>query len=308
MSDSFPTPESSPSPNPAPIGFHLGLWAYFTVPFAILILLVLGAALGVFPAVLLFVFFALVVGLFCRGARLFCGVTLALLLAAGFLLPAGGRSREPVRRSAGANNSNRIAMALLQYEKQFGSLPPPYVCDGRGRPAHSWRVLILPFLGEAELYSKYSFAEPWDGPNNSKLLADIPRVFRCPSDLDSGTAANYIAVVGPETAWPGEKPRKSSEIVDRSHTILVVETTWSDIPWTAPRDLDLATLPLEISPAHRPSPSDPPPRPAISSRHPGGAHVAFADGNVAFLPSDISPEKLQQLLNVSGPKPKDLDW
>ena len=35
---------------------------------------------------------------------------------------------------------------------------------------HSWRVLLLPYLDRSDLYKAYDFTEPWDGPNNRKLL------------------------------------------------------------------------------------------------------------------------------------------
>ena len=45
---------------------------------------------------------------------------------------------------------------------------------------HSWRVLILPFLDQQSLYNQYDFREPWNGPNNIKLLNSMPSVLRLP--------------------------------------------------------------------------------------------------------------------------------
>ena len=60
-------------------------------------------------------------------------------------------------------------MAVANYHETYGCFPPAYVADRDGKPMHSWRVLILPFLEQRELYNAYNFAEPWDGPNNRKL-------------------------------------------------------------------------------------------------------------------------------------------
>ena len=76
-------------------------------------------------------------------------------------------------------NLKEIQLALLNYESAKGSLPPAYIADATAKPMHSWRVLILPYLGEMALYNKYNFNEPWNGPNNSKLAAQVPDVFRC---------------------------------------------------------------------------------------------------------------------------------
>ena len=55
------------------------------------------------------------------------------------------------------------------YEDEHGCFPPAYVADASGRPMHSWRVLILPYLDQQQLYDQYDFSEPWNGPNNQQL-------------------------------------------------------------------------------------------------------------------------------------------
>lgn len=292
-------PGQDQPPNPEPIPFQFGLWVLFIPPVLIAIYFAIASVAG-HGVALLTGFFASVAGLFWQRTRTFCGITTAMIVIVALLVPTFSPPRVGGRRMGCANNIKQIALALSFYEQRYGTFPPAYVCDKQGRPMYSWRVLILPYLDNAALYSQIKLDEPWDGPNNSKLTAWTPYVFSCPGDFGSRTTTSYVAVVGPETAWPGAKPRKSSEIVDRSHTILVVETDDANIPWAAPRDLELSKLPLNLNPK---------PGPGISSRHPGAVNVAFVDGAVRFLQNDIiSPEKLQQLLNVSGPKPKDLDW
>ncbi len=81
------------------------------------------------------------------------------------------------RRSECANHLRQIALALHDYHQVYGCLPPAHVDGPGGKPMHSWRVLILPFLHYDELYRQYDFAEPWDGPKNSLLAkAHSPRV------------------------------------------------------------------------------------------------------------------------------------
>ena len=65
-------------------------------------------------------------------------------------------------------------MAVANYHDMYKCFPPAYVADESGRPMHSWRVLLLPFLSESELYNAYNFAEPWGSPNNRKLLTRRP--------------------------------------------------------------------------------------------------------------------------------------
>ena len=73
---------------------------------------------------------------------------------------------------------------------------------------HSWRVLILPYLEQRALYDEYKFDEPWNGPNNGKLHSRVVECFSCPTDEQTISGqTSYVAVVGPETAWP--RARKS---------------------------------------------------------------------------------------------------
>ena len=48
-----------------------------------------------------------------------------------------------------------------------------------GTPLLSWRVAILPYMGESEkaLYSQFKLTEPWDSPHNKGLLAKMPKVY-----------------------------------------------------------------------------------------------------------------------------------
>jgi hypothetical protein len=165
----------------------------------------------------------------------FCATFIGLLafcLYAMFFLPREMRSRFSCQF-----NLRQIAFALQQYHLTYGSLPPAYVPDAHGKPMHSWRVLILPFLERDDLYAKYRFDEFWDGPNNRQLIDLMPRVYACPGQQGS-PYTDFQAVIGPNTAWPGPVGRKMAEIHDDSaSTVLVVEFTDGKTIWTEPRDL-----------------------------------------------------------------------
>ena len=51
---------------------------------------------------------------------------------------------------------------------------------------------------------------------------------------------NYFAVVGPNAAWTGDKPRKLADLgKDAVHTVLLAEMADSGIAWAEPKDLSL---------------------------------------------------------------------
>jgi prepilin-type processing-associated H-X9-DG protein len=192
------------------------------------------------------------------------------------------------------NYLHNIALALHNYHANYGSLPPAYLADGNGRPMHSWRVLILPYLDRPDLYQAYRFDEPWYGPNNSKLHNLIVDLFNCPEDHGGrkSTETSYVAVVGNETLWPGDHAVKLDDITDGlGNTLLVVEIADSGIHWMEPRDLHVAQMSRTINGKSGQG---------ISSGHPGGAVVGFADGRVRFLSEKTPPATIGALLTIRG--------
>ena len=86
----------------------------------------------------------------------------------------------PKRLRAARQNMLRLAFALDQFDAEHGELPPPAVCDKNGKLLLSWRVAILPQLGEKALFDQFKLDEPWDSPHNSKLVERMPAVFAAP--------------------------------------------------------------------------------------------------------------------------------
>jgi hypothetical protein len=188
--------------------------------------------------------------------------------------------------------------ALTSYHDTHGHFPPAYIVGADGKPWHSWRVLILPFIESNKVYDQYRFDEPWNGPNN-RLLADKIHleIFQCPSRTDYGkvTHTNIVAIVGDDTAFPGANWTQLSDFRDRGkHTILLAEYGGSDIQWMEPRDLNAHEMSFQINDAVSPS---------ISSLHPAGPAVVFADGIKAYrLHRPLSPETLSALVRTKSEK------
>ncbi len=193
------------------------------------------------------------------------------------------------------NNLYECAGAIRWYESNHGHLPPAYVTDESGKPIHSWRVLILPCLDRNDLYTRYNFDEPWDGPNNRNLHGIMPVNYTCVIEDRSGrrgqsTMTNYVAVVGPGTVWPGEETVKLSDLPSPESTVLLVEVANSDIHWMEPRDLTLDELLMEID-----SKADL----SISCKHSNRRpHVLFADGSIKTLGKDLTIDELKSMLTI----------
>jgi hypothetical protein len=208
-------------------------------------------------------------------------------VAAGFLIWQS-ISRNVANAAACTENIKKIVLAMHAYHDTLGTFPPAYFADRTGRPVHSWRVLLLPFLGERSLYDKYRFDEPWDGPHNRELASQMPLVFRCPADAGGTTGTSYLVVTGEGTVFPGARCRRISDVMDGPrNTILFVESTDSQIGWMEPRDLTYDQALGGINPRLGTG---------ISSRHAGLAFVANVDGSIWMLPEGTSRDTLRKLL------------
>jgi prepilin-type processing-associated H-X9-DG protein len=288
--------------------FQFGMKVLFALPVVVAVFFSVASYWGLGAAILFFVAVFGTAGLFCSTTRRITIVALAALLATALLLPMWSRAVSPARRCQCGNNVNRIVRALHNYHDAHGSFPPTYVADENGRPMHSWRVLLLPFLDQQLLYEQYDFDEPWDGPNNSRLAAQTPDPFQCPEEPRRMIpTTSYVAVIGSETMWPGSQPISLNDFTDDpAETLLVVEVANSGINWMEPRDLDISAITLEVNPKNGRGISSLHPGSRFP-REPGGAHVAFADGSVRFLPDTTVPEDLRAMLTRSDGESIDID-
>jgi type II secretory pathway pseudopilin PulG len=91
---------------------------------------------------------------------------IAILIA--LLLPMRRSAGEASRRSMCSNNLKQIGIALHNYADEYGAFPPAYTVDAEGKPLHSWRTLILPFIEQGPLYEKIDLSKPWDDPANKE--------------------------------------------------------------------------------------------------------------------------------------------
>jgi hypothetical protein len=166
--------------------FQFGLKHLLAMPLVFALLFAVIALMGVGPGAFLILVasFALTFYLLKSWTERIIVVAVFLILGV-VLLPAAmnGSGQGAARRMVCSNNLKQLGLALHNYHQTYGCFPPAYVADEDGRPMHhSWRVLVLPFLEQQQLYDQYRFDEPWDGPNNRKLAENVISIFHCPED------------------------------------------------------------------------------------------------------------------------------
>jgi len=231
------------------------------------------------------------------------GALFALLVCGGILvallLPAVQAGRNAAERVKCANNLRQIGLALHSYNDVHGTFPPAYIPDASGKPMHSWRVLILPFLEEKALYDQYDMNQPWDSPRNLALAQQMPKVFKCSTADAAPDKTTYQVIVGQQTMFPGAKGVKFNEVKDgTANTIAVVESSDSPVTWTEPVDLSFDKLDFTIG-SNSPG--------QLGSEHRGGINAAFADGSVRFLDANNPPDQVRAAATRNGNEPANLN-
>ena len=106
---------------------------------------------------------------------------LLLCIALFVVWPLFGRMQQQRNAVACITNMQRIANALNEYAADHGSYPPAAVCDSKGKPMYSWRILILKYLGEDELHNEFNLDQAWDSQQNALLIPKCPSIFKSPA-------------------------------------------------------------------------------------------------------------------------------
>ena len=101
---------------------------------------------------------------------------------------------------------------MANYESAFGALPAAAAFDKDGKALLSWRVLLLPYLEQRELYDQFHLDEAWDSPHNKPLIDKMPRVFQCPSGELSKGLTTYEVIVDPRSIFTGEHQASPSKM------------------------------------------------------------------------------------------------
>jgi len=183
------------------------------------------------------------------------------------------------------DNLKQLGLAMHNYLSTNGTFPPAAVYSRDGKPLLSWRVLLLPYVDQNDLFRQFKLDEPWDGPTNKKLLAKMPETYAIPRDkAKQSHATAYQVFTGAGTIFPGPKASRIADITDgTSYTILIVEAAEA-VPWTKPADLPY-------------SPNKPLPKLGISKK---GFQATIADGSVRFFKQTIKEATVRALITSNG--------
>lgn len=205
-------------------------------------------------------------------------------------LPGATEGANPVKS---LNNLKQIGLAFHNYESVYQSFPSN-VNAADGKPLLSWRVQILPFLAQEELYKQFKLDEPWDSDHNKKLIEKMPVVYALPNvkTKEAGQTfyQSFVAkkkVAGRPFLLEGEKNglRLAAVTDGLSNTFLCAEAA-DPVVWTKPDDL----------------PFDPKGKLPKLGGHflKDSFQVLFCDGSVRTFKTAMPEAKLKAYITING--------
>jgi hypothetical protein len=191
------------------------------------------------------------------------------------------------------NNLKQIGLAFHVFHDANGFMPSN-VHDKAGKPLLSWRVHLLQYIEQGDLYRKFKLDEPWDSEHNKMLIEKMPKTFALPGVKTKEAGHTFYRAFinrkgAAQRALMAEGESKGPSIVGivdgTVSTILCVEAAESCV-WTKPDDL----------------PFDPDgPLPKLGGHFAKDRFgVALCDGSVRVMDAKMPAAKLKAYITING--------
>jgi hypothetical protein len=184
----------------------------------------------------------------------------------------------------------------------------------------SWRVGLLPYIGEKALHEQFKLDEPWDSAHNKPLIEKMPEVFESPrGNAPAGHTFYRVFVCRPAPGSPqGRYPHTpypppltpeqvklryatsatglppgrdglplfpNDQAVDgTAYTLFLVEAAEA-VPWAKPDELVY-------------DPADPLPK--LGGMHDDGFFAVSMAGAVVFVPKGTDEKTIRALITSDG--------
>lgn len=187
-------------------------------------------------------------------------------------------------------------MALHNYHDEYGSLPPAVVYGDDQRPLHSWRVLLLPYIGEQELYKEFRLDEPWNSEHNLRLLPRMPSSYEAPWTRQIKPAIYHTVchvLVGPQTPFEIHRAvRIPDDFPDGTANTFVFVEAGEPVPWTKPEEIGF----------------DPESPVALRGLFRDGFRACTVTGGYRFILYDTDPATVRAAITRNGGEAMPTDW
>jgi prepilin-type processing-associated H-X9-DG protein len=248
---------------------------------------------------------------------------IAVLIA--LLLPAVQAAREAARRVQCVNNLKQLGLALHGYHDAHNTFPSGGWITLFGQPAtqnmnSGWSASVLPWLEPRALFDGLNLSVLYDHPANSTASYTVLLVYLCPSeprktfwnrypgDRFDHADADYGGMYGerglssptatnnpPRGPMIFNQPIAIPQITDgTSQTVQVGEDPEAiNAMWASGHNVFDQAFPINARPPVEFGEE-------LTSQHPGGVNVLFADGSVHFLKDQTDRRVVAALCTRDG--------
>ena len=154
------------------------------------------------------------------------------------LLPAIFQALESANRLKCLNQIRQIDLAERIWNNNRANLPNGgKTQDGKPMPPISPFVTLLPYIEQENIWLHYKEEEPWDSPDNRKLIPMMPGIYTCPNagrKREGCSTYSFTARV--------EKKQAGGDVKVYYRFLGVEVSTEFAFVWTDPRGFDPAIL------------------------------------------------------------------
>ncbi len=189
------------------------------------------------------------------------------------------------------NNLKQTALAFHNYHDTFMRLPRANGNGEGNQTGLSWRVHLLPFIEQADLYNQFHLDEAWDSDHNKTLIGNMPAIFQSPGVKDEGKTSMHV-FTGKDTPFDGEQGKSFRDFTDGTSNTILAVLAGADTAevWTKPGG-------LKFDPAAC--------KKALGEIKDKTFLAMIADGSVRSIALDIEDASLANLIQLNDGNPVD---
>jgi prepilin-type processing-associated H-X9-DG protein len=201
-------------------------------------------------------------------------------------------------RMKDSNNMKQIGLALHNQNDSNGRMYGPYAMNDRGsvNTGLSWRVGLLPYIEQDNLYRRMDMSEAWDSPKNRSITNTPIKTFTSPYDEEQASVKTpYRVFYGGGALFEEDgKPISLWTIADGTSNTIMVVHAMDRVQWAEPRDFKY---------------SDKTPLPKLGhEKVSGGSNVLMCDGSVRFIRDTISERTMRNAITKADGNMMGADW
>ena len=192
-----------------------------------------------------------------------------------------------------ANNLKQIGLAFYNYGSATDVGWATDITDKDGKPLLSWRVAILPYIEQDNLYRQFKLDEQWDSENNKKLVEKMPKVYAPVRGKAKAGETFYQTFTGEGAIFVNHKTKyKIPTIPDGTSNTGLVFEAGEPVVWTKPADIAFDEKKA---------------LPKLGGLFDGDFNVVLCDGSVMRIKKPADPTQLKRFIMPADGHVIDLD-